>query len=67
MSEWRELDHAWHDTNVVHCEVCGKLIPRRAWIFDGAAGSLMACGPECQQLYEDYWLPTYGSMIEQAP
>ncbi len=67
MSEWQELDQAWHETNVVHCQVCGKLIPRRAWIFDGGAGPLTACGPQCQQLYEDYWLPTYGVMTAQTP
>ena len=20
---WEELEHPWHDTNVVHCPVCG--------------------------------------------
>jgi hypothetical protein len=57
---WQELEHAWHDTNVVHCAVCGKLIPRRAWRFEGGAGEVRACGPECEELYETYWRPTYG-------
>jgi hypothetical protein len=59
---WRELEHAWHDTNVEHCAVCGKLIPRRAWCFDGAAGEVVACSPACEELYETYWLPTHGAM-----
>ena len=28
----------WHDTNVVGCPVCGRLILRRAWVFDGRHG-----------------------------
>ena len=59
---WEELDHSWHDTNVDHCPVCGKLIPRRVWRFEGGAGEVVACGPECEQLYETYWRPTYGVM-----
>ena len=37
-----ELEHAWHETNVVHCGVCGTLIPRRAWVFDGGEGEAAA-------------------------
>jgi len=59
---WQELGRAWHETNVVHCSVCGKLIPRRAWIFADEAVEIQACGPDCQQLYETYWRPTYGAM-----
>ena len=59
---WQELGLAWHETNTVHCSVCGKLIPRRAWIFADAAGEIATCGPECEQLYETYWRPTYGIM-----
>ena len=43
---WVELEHSWHETNVVHC----------------GAGELEACSPECEQLYESYWKPTYGVM-----
>jgi hypothetical protein len=59
--KWRELEHVWHETNVVNCTVCGKLIPRRAWCFDGASGEVVACGPSCEELYETYWLPTHGA------
>jgi hypothetical protein len=57
---WQELEHAWHETNIVNCVVCGKLIPRRAWRFDGGDGELVSCGPECEVLYESYLRPTYG-------
>ncbi len=59
---WLELEHAWYDTQTVQCMVCGKLIPRRAWLFDGGAGEIRSCGPDCQSLYETYWQPTYGTL-----
>ena len=48
---WVEFELAWHDTAVTHCDVCGRLIPRRAWVFDGGAGELRACEPACEELY----------------
>lgn len=59
---WQELGLAWHETNTVHCSVCGKLIPSRAWVFSDAAHEIAACGPDCEQLYETYWRPKYGAM-----
>jgi hypothetical protein len=56
---WVELDKPWHETNVDHCPVCGKLIPRRAWVFDGGGSEVAACSPDCEDLYESYWKPTY--------
>ncbi len=60
--QWRELGLAWHETNTVHCSVCGKLIPSRAWVFTDGAHEIAACGPDCEQLYETYWRPKYGVM-----
>jgi hypothetical protein len=62
---WRELESAWHETNVVHCDVCGKLIPRRAWCFAGENVEVVSCGPACEELYETYWLPTHGAAVER--
>ena len=59
---WVELARTWYDTETVQCQVCGRLIPRRAWLFDGGAGELRVCDPDCQSLYESYWRPTYGTM-----
>jgi len=59
---WVALARAWHDTDVVHCPICGRLIPRRAWVFDGGGGEIRSCGPDCEELYETYWKPTYGVM-----
>ena len=58
---WQDLEHAWHDTNIVNCAVCGKLIPRRAWLFESADGEVLSCSPACEELYETYWLPTHGT------
>jgi hypothetical protein len=57
---WVELGLDWHETRVVHCEVCGRLIPRRAWLFPDHDHELRACAPTCEQLYERYVVPTYG-------
>jgi hypothetical protein len=63
---WRELEHLWYETDTVQCEVCGRLLPRRAWVFDGGAGDLDSCGPDCQELYESYVRPTYGVRARSA-
>ena len=60
--EWVALHFAWHETNVVNCPVCGRLILRRAWQFDGGAGLLQVCGESCEELYESYWKPVHGTM-----
>lgn len=60
--EWVELSYAWHETNVVNCPVCGRLILRRAWEFDGGDGQIRVCGESCQELYESYWKHTHGTM-----
>ena len=60
--KWVELDYVWHETNVVNCPVCGKLIVRRVWTFDGGAGELRVCDPDCEELYEEYWRPAHGVM-----
>lgn len=58
---WVELEREWHDTRVTTCEVCGRLIPRRAWVFAGGGGrDIRSCEPECQELYESYVLVTRG-------
>ena len=40
---WVEFEREWQDGDVVNCAVCGRLIPRRAWVFDGGLGELLAC------------------------
>ena len=63
---WVEPKRSWNDTNVVYCAVCGRLIPRRSWVFEGGAGELAACEPACEELYESYVKPTYGARARDA-
>lgn len=63
---WLEPTRSWNDTSVIHCEVCGRLIPRRMWMFEGGAGELQACSPECEDLYDSYLKPTYGVIRKDA-
>jgi hypothetical protein len=62
--KWVDPARAWHDTNVSYCDVCGRLIPRHSWVFEGGAGGLVACSPDCEDLYESYWKPSYGVMVK---
>jgi len=57
---WVDPVRSWHDTTVSYCQVCGRLIPRRSWVFDGGRGDVTACSPECEGLYEEYLKPEYG-------
>jgi hypothetical protein len=63
---WAERTLQWHDTAVLNCGVCGRLITRRWWVFDGGGGDLHVCSPECEELYETYWKPNYGVMAGDA-
>jgi hypothetical protein len=63
---WVEPNRRWNDTNVTYCQVCGRLIPRRSWVFDGGKGDISACSPDCEDLYEDYLKPTYGATDSDA-
>jgi hypothetical protein len=59
---WVERTIPWHETNVAHCPVCGRLITRRSWVFDGGADEIAVCAPDCEELYESYWKPAYGPL-----
>jgi hypothetical protein len=59
---WVEPKRAWNDTDVSYCQVCGRLVPRRFWVFEGGRGSVAACEPACEDLYENYLKPTYGAL-----
>lgn len=63
---WVQRDLSWHDTGVLNCPVCGRLITRRYWPFDGGDGRLAVCSPDCEELYKSYWRPTHGVMSGDA-
>jgi hypothetical protein len=57
---WVELQRAWHDTGVLNCALCGRLIPRKVWVATIDGRRLEFCSEECESLYRTYWLPKYG-------
>ena len=57
---WVEFERSGRTRRVVNCAVCGRLIPRRAWVFDGGHGEIQACSESCEELYFSYVEPTYG-------
>jgi hypothetical protein len=60
--KWVEVKYVWHETNIVGCPVCGRLVLRRAWAFDGGKGEIQVCSESCEELYESYWKPAHGVM-----
>jgi hypothetical protein len=63
---WEERELAWHQTSTRNCPVCGRLVTRRSWVFDGGDGELAACSPECEELYFSYYQPTHGTLSGDA-
>lgn len=58
---WRQKPTAIYETEIVTCSLCGKMIPVKYWVVGQADGSeKIFCGPDCEQLYREYWLPKYG-------
>jgi endogenous inhibitor of DNA gyrase (YacG/DUF329 family) len=60
VGEWREIKRSWHDTALTNCTLCGRLVPRKAWMVEIEAQALPFCNEECEALYRSYWLPKYG-------
>jgi ribosomal protein L24E len=58
---WQEIERRWHDTGVINCDLCGKLIPRRLWVVEIEGRELRFCSEDCERLYRTYWLPKYGT------
>jgi hypothetical protein len=54
--EERGLAASYLEKGSVHCICCGRVIVRRAWVVDGR----VFCEPECERVYESYWLPRHG-------
>ena len=56
MGKWQETNRRWYHLQLVYCDLCGKVIPRRLWVaaIDGQQKTF--CDAQCEQLYRDYWL-----------
>lgn len=58
---WVEIARAWHDASLTQCDLCGRLVPKRAWAIDVEDGPrLLFCDAGCESLYWSYWYPRYG-------
>jgi ribosomal protein L24E len=61
MAEWQLRGKAsdYLDPRPIVCDLCGKSIPRRAWVSVHDGLELIFCDPDCERLYHEYWLPRY--------
>jgi len=61
-ARWEERGHAddYLVTSSVHCECCGRMIARHAWIAEAGGAERVFCEPACEQLYRTFWLPRHG-------
>ena len=59
---WKErgLANKYLETNTVNCSLCGKIIPLRAWVAEQSGNEQIFCGPNCQRLHREYWMPKHG-------
>jgi hypothetical protein len=44
----------------VHCDCCGRMLVREAWVAAVNGGECVFCDPACERLYRTYWLPRHG-------
>ena len=56
---WRARTPQPYETEMISCEVCGKVMPADYWEVGDDAGSHRFCDAECERFYRDYWLPRY--------
>ena len=59
---WEERGTVTHylETASVHCDCCGRMIIRLAWVASDGGEERVFCSPDCEQLYRDYWLARHG-------
>jgi hypothetical protein len=70
MGHWQKTKAGWHDTSLIHCDLCGKIVPGDVWVAEVAKEMRNFCDTDCERLYVEYWLPKYGaaksnSLLEQ--
>jgi hypothetical protein len=47
---WTEHVIDWTRGGGIHCDLCGRLLPRRAWTVEVDGESRRFCDPECEEL-----------------
>jgi len=55
---WHPRSPKLYETEMVTCDVCGKVIPGDYWEVIEANRAYLFCDAECEHLYRDYWLPS---------
>jgi ribosomal protein L24E len=61
MGRWEKPHLAWHETTMLNCALCGKIIPGKIWVTEVEGETRYFCTPDCERLYHEYWLPKYGT------
>ncbi len=59
---WRPLQNSYLNTKMHHCILCGKWIPKQAWLDSELGPDKLLCNNTCASLYVDYWLPRYAHL-----
>ena len=57
MGRWEEKKAQWYELVMLYCDLCGRIIPKFFWAAEVRGQRHMFCGPECERLYREYWLP----------
>jgi hypothetical protein len=60
VGHWKEVEPSYLGAYFVHCQTCGKMIPRHVWVEEICGDEKDFCGTQCAELYVSYWLPKYG-------
>lgn len=60
MGRWEKNTAKWFEQTMTYCDLCGRIIPKNFWVVEEerASARLVFCNPDCEQLYDDYWLPS---------
>lgn len=59
LKSWSQLDTPWYATEMLHCVLCGQMIAGRVWVVQERDRVRRFCGPKCERIYTNYWVPRY--------
>ena len=55
MGKWVHLDTSYKsyvNPDSIHCQACGKMIPKDVWISKKGDKEIPFCNEDCEQMYE---------------
>jgi predicted nucleic acid-binding Zn ribbon protein len=55
MGKWIHLDTSYKsyvNPESLHCQACGKMIPKDAWISEKEGTDVSFCDQECEKMYD---------------